>query len=307
MPAQIGICPSKAVAVALLIAATALAAVGCGFGPGEDVGVVELTVTRDYGSVPMLHRLVGDVTEADTVMRVLERNADVSTRYGGGFVQSIDGYQGSGGGGRDWFYYVNGLWAPIGAADFKLHGGEAIWWDYRDWSVGERVAAAVGAWPQPFAGGYEGSFHPTAVSCFGAGAACGVVKERLKDAGAELVAPATAGAIRVLVGPWSRIEADRDAGLLARGVGVSGAFAEFGAGGRVLLGLDEHGDVGQRFGPHAGLVAAVRWEERPPAWLITGVDVAGVASAADLLEADSLRDHYTVAVDEKGETALPLR
>jgi len=296
-----------AAVIALLVWAAAIAAAGCGLGPGEDVGGVELTVTRDYGSVPMLHRLVGDVTEADTVMRVLERNAEVSTRYGGGFVQSIDGYEGSGGGGRDWFYYVNGLWAPIGAADFKLDGGEAIWWDYRDWSVGERVAAAVGSWPQPFAGGYEGSFHPTAVSCFGARAACGVVKERLKDAGAELVAPGTAGAIRVVVGPWSQIEADRDAGLLARGVEVSGAFAEFGAAGRALLGLDEHGDVAQRFGQHAGLVAAVRWEERPPAWLITGVDATGVAAAADLLDADSLRDHYTVAVDEKGETALPLR
>lgn len=296
-----------AVAIALLVWAAALAAAGCGLGPGEDVGGVELTVTRDYGAVPMLHRLVGDVTEADTVMRVLERNADVSTRYGGGFVQSIDGYEGSGGGGRDWFYYVNGLWAPIGAADFKLHGGEEIWWDYRDWSVGERVAAAVGSWPQPFAGGYEGSFHPTAVSCFGAGAACGEVKARLGDAGAELVAADTAGAIRVLVGPWNRIEADRDASLLARGVEISGAFAEFDGGGRVLLGLDEHGDVGRRFGPHAGLVAAVRWEDKPPAWLVTGVDAAGVAAAADSLDADSLRDHYTVAVDEKGETALPLR
>ena len=55
---------------------------------------------------------------------------------------------------------------PLGAdrrGRYQLHGGEAIWWDYRDWSVGERVAAAVGSWPQPFADGYEGSFHPTAV------------------------------------------------------------------------------------------------------------------------------------------------
>ena len=295
-----------AVVIALLLVAS-IAAAGCGFGPGGNVGAVQLTVTRDYGAVPMLHRLVGGVTESDTVMRVLERNADVSTRYGGGFVQSIDGYEGSSGGGRDWFYYVNGLWAPIGAADFQLHGGEAIWWDYRDWSVGERVAAAVGSWPQPFAGGYEGSFHPTAVSCFGAGTACAVVKARLEDAGAELVGPDAAGAIRVLVGPWGRIESDRDASLLARGVEISGAFAEFDSGGRVLLGLDERGDVGRRFGPHAGLVAAVRRGEDPPAWLVTGVDRAGVAAAAGLLDGEGLRDHYTVAVDEKGETALPLR
>ena len=39
-------------------------------------------------------RAVGGVTESDTVMRVLERSARVSTRYGGGFVQSIDGVEG---------------------------------------------------------------------------------------------------------------------------------------------------------------------------------------------------------------------
>ena len=41
-----------------------------------------------------------DVTESDTVMRVLERNAEITTRYGGGFVQSIDGLEGDYGGGR---------------------------------------------------------------------------------------------------------------------------------------------------------------------------------------------------------------
>ncbi len=294
-----------AAAIALLLAA--LAAAGCGIGPGDGVDDVELTVTRDYGTVPMLHRQVGDISEADTVVRVLERNAEIATAYGGNFVRSIAGFKGSGAGGRDWFYYVNGLWAPVGAADYPLHGGEAIWWDYRDWSVGERVAAAVGSWPQPFAGGYEGSFHPTAVSCLGGGPACDVTESRLSETGAELVDPGSDGAIRVLVGPWRRIESDSDASLLARGVEASGAFAEFGGEGQALFGLDEHGNVARRFGPHAGLVAAVRRGDKPPAWLVTGVDAAGVNAAAELLDADHLRDHYTVAVDDEGVTALPLR
>ncbi len=43
-------------------------------------------------------------------MRLLQRNAEVTTRYGGGFVQSIDGVAGGTRGGRpvDWFFYVNG-------------------------------------------------------------------------------------------------------------------------------------------------------------------------------------------------------
>ena len=150
-----------AVAIALLIAA-ALAAAGCGLGPGEGVGEVELTVTRDYGTVPVLHRGLGDVTESDTVMRVLERSAEISTRYGGGFVQSIEG-AGSGGARRrslDWFFYVNGVESTVGAADYALHGGEAIWWDYRDWAAAMRVPAVVGSWPQPFLDGYDGQAPP---------------------------------------------------------------------------------------------------------------------------------------------------
>jgi len=294
-------------AVAILALAAAVAAVGCGLGPGEGQEDVRLTVTRDYGRTALLARSVSDVTESDTVMRVLERNAEIMTRYGGGFVQSIDGLEGSGGGGSDWFFYVNGLWSPVGAADYPLHGGEAIWWDYRDWSVGERVAAAVGSWPQPFVGGYEGARHPTAVLCRGDGEACGRVRRRLRSVGARLVGEGTGGAIRVLVGSWSRIRSDRDAGLLEKGVQVSGVFAEFAAGGRAMLGLDEHGDAARRFGPRVGLVAATRREDQPPVWLVTGADRAGVDAAAGLLDAGSLRDRYAVAVEAGKETALPLR
>jgi uncharacterized protein DUF4430 len=292
--------------VAILALVVGIAAAGCGLGPGEGQADVRLTITRDYGRTPVLTREVEDVTESDTVMRVLERNADISTRYGGGFVQSIDGLEGSGDG-DEWFFYVNGLWSPVGAADYPLHGGEAIWWDYRDWSVGERVAAAVGSWPQPFVGGYEGARHPTAVVCRGGGDACGRVREQLRSVGARMVGSGVEGAIRVLVGPWARIRSDRDARLLERGVEASGVFAEFAAGGRMMLGLDEHGDVERRFGPQVGLVAATRREDLPPAWLVTGVDRAGVDAAADLLDADDLRDRYAVAIEGGKETVLPLR
>ena len=47
-------------------------------------------MTREYGAVPVLDTSVA-AKESDTVMRVLEGEADVETRYGGGFVHSIDG------------------------------------------------------------------------------------------------------------------------------------------------------------------------------------------------------------------------
>ena len=44
-------------------------------------------------------------------MRVLEGSAEISTRYGGGFVQSIEGLEAEQSDGRslDWFFYVNGV------------------------------------------------------------------------------------------------------------------------------------------------------------------------------------------------------
>lgn len=297
--------PGTAVASALLL--LVLAAAGCGFGPGGGVGDVELTVTRDYGTVPVLHRRIGDVTESDTVMRALERSADVDTSYGGGFVQSIEGLAGGGAGADDWFFYVNGLWSPIGAAEYKLDGGEAVWWDYRDWTVGERVAAAVGSWPQPFEDGYEGERHPTAVVCFERGPACAEVRVRLRGAGADLVGGDPPGAIRVLVGTWRELREDSDAKLLDDGVRVSGVFAEFARGGAELRGLDEKGAPGRRFGRDAGLVAATRRELQPPAWLVTGTSPAGVRAAAARLDEDSLRDHYAVAIEGEREAPLPLR
>jgi hypothetical protein len=300
--------PGTAVAIALF---AALAAAGCGLGPGRGLGDVELTVTRDYGTVPAIHRVLGDVTESDTVMRALERSADITTRYGGGFVQSIEGVEGeeTASAARDWFFYVNGVESTVGAADYPLHGGESVWWDYRDWGAAMRVPAVVGSWPQPFLGGYDGERHPVAVECLGGGAACGVVGERLEEAGVSVAAGEPEDAIRVLVGPWSRVREDAAAAQIERGPQVSGVFAGFRAGGDgyVLEGLAEDGRPAASFGPSAGLVAATRRYESPPTWVVTGAAAAGVKAAAELLDGADLRDRYAVAVEAGEETALPVR
>jgi hypothetical protein len=295
--------------VALLFAA--LATAGCGLGPGKGVEAAELTVTQDYGTVPVLHRQLGDLTESDTVIRALERNADITTRYGGGFVQSIEGLEAeeSANGSFDWFFYVNGVESTIGAADYSLHGGESIWWDYRDWDAAMRVPAVVGSWPQPFLGGYEGKRRPVAVECLGGGGACAEVGERLAGTGVDVSSRPSSGAIRVLVGPWSQVRSDPAAAQIERGPQTSGVFADFHREGNDyrLSGLDEAGDAAVDFGPDSGLVAATRRYEEPPVWIVTGASGAGVSAAAGLLDANDLRDHYAVAVDGGRETPLPLR
>jgi Domain of unknown function (DUF4430) len=320
----------RGTAVAGALLCVALATAGCGLGPGNGVGDVTLTVTRDYGSVPVLSRSVGGVTESDTVMRVLERNADISTRYGGGFVQSIDGVEAQDGFGHalDWFFYVNGVEATVGAAEYDLHGGEAVWWDYRDWGAAMQVPAVVGSWPEPFLDGYDGSRHPVALECRGGGAACAEASGRLEEAGVSLARGSPHDAIRVLVGPWDRVRGDPAAAQIEAGPGASGVFAQFKplpelhqlfslagrevdavreGGGYALVGLGENGKPARSFGAAAGLVAATRRYEAPPVWVVTGTTEAGVRAAAGLLDAADLRDRYAVAVEAGKETPLPLR
>jgi hypothetical protein len=298
----------SAVAGALLVAALAIA--GCGVGAGADVGEVSLTVTRDFGAESLLPRVEESAVESDTVMRVLDRNAEVSTRYGGGYVSAIEGLAEAVRGGQryDWFFYVDGVESPIGAAEFSLRGGEAIWWDYRDWSSASRVSAVVGSFPHPLVGGYEGERRPVSLECRVGAVACATARRRLSAAGVALAGGRAGDSLRILVGTWASLREDRAAAQIERGPQVSGVFADFArrAGGFELFGLDEHGDPVRSFGPGAGLVAATRRFDAPPVWLITGATASGVRAAVGLLDAAHLRNHYAVATEGGQEMPLPL-
>ena len=76
--------------LAATAALSAAVAVGCGVGEGEESGEVDLIVTRDYGASELQGEQV-EISESETVLRMLDSSADVETRFGGGFVQSIDG------------------------------------------------------------------------------------------------------------------------------------------------------------------------------------------------------------------------
>jgi hypothetical protein len=299
-------------AAAVLCAAVAA---GCGLGPGEDSGEVELTISRDYGA-SVLEQRTESIDESDTVLRVLDRSADLETRYGGGFVRSIDGLAGSQSGGRrtDWFFYVNGIESSAGAADVRVYGGDRVWWDYREWTAAMRVPAVVGSWPEPFAHGLDGKRFPVRIDCLGENESCSAVTGRLESEGVaasigSAAAPSEGELLRVVVGTWDEVRADSAASLIEDGPATSGVFADFepaGGGGYDLVALDPGGEEVTRAAAGAGLVAAVREGEEQPTWVVTGTDQAGVDAAVDLLDTESLRDHYAVAAAGGEELSLPV-
>lgn len=132
---------------------------GCG-GSG-DPGEATLWVTRDRGTELMVN---ASVPSGVTVMQALRRAADVDTSYGGRFVESIEGVEGDAGARRDWFFFVNGIEADRGAAEYRVRPGDVVWWDYRSWSADAmRAPVVVGAFPEPFVNGYDGNVRPAAV------------------------------------------------------------------------------------------------------------------------------------------------
>ena len=300
--------PGPLVALAL----TGLAGCGPGAGPGD--GQVSLTVTRDFGSQELISKSVEGLPESETVMRLLGAEAKLTTRYGGGFVQSVDGLKGGTRDGRpvDWFFFVNGREAPKGAAATKVRPGDAIWWDFRDWGEATNVPAVVGSFPEPFLHGPGTEKKlPVRVECIEVGSGpCRAVSRALA---AEEIPVATQAfrsqvaeeTIRVLVGQWRQLRDETSILPIEEGPRASGVYARPSPSGDVISLLRPDGSTARTFQAGAGIVAATASGEAPPVWVVAGTDAAGLTAAAAAFNAKSLRNRYAVVVEGSRVAGAP--
>jgi hypothetical protein len=298
------------------VAAVVLLSGGCTIGPDRS-GAARLTVTRDFGTTSLLSATEKSLPEGETVMRFLQRRAKVETRYGGRFVQEINDVRSgnSDGGRRDWFYYVNGIEADVGAAESEVHHGDRVWWDYRDWTTAMRVPAVVGSFPEPFIHGSEGKSFPVRIDCARhADETCNELADHLSAASiipskTSLGVPVGDAVLRLVVGTWDEVREDDAARQLEEGPGKSGVFARVaraGDGYRFDL-LDRKGAVAASLTSAAGLVAATRFEDQQPTWVVAGTDQAGLKQAERLVAERTLHNRYAVATDAGSVIALPAR
>lgn len=136
-----------------VVLALALVLAGCG-GGGHGHGTATLWVTRDRGAHVLY---AGSVPAGLDGIQVVERKLKVTTRYGGRYLQSIDGISGSLADQHDWFFFVNGIEGGRSATEVTLRPGDVLWWDYRSWSGSSMsVPVVVGAYPEPFIRGFPG-------------------------------------------------------------------------------------------------------------------------------------------------------
>lgn len=293
------------------VAGAALFLAGCGLGAGPGTSDVTLTVTRSFGAINVGRVIARRVPGSETVIRMLERHFRVGTRYGGGFVESIDGLSGDSSQ-RDWFYYVNGIEASMGGAATGVHEGDRVWWDLHDWSAAESIPAVVGSFPEPFLHGSGGRRYPVTVECASdVSVACQRVSSELRKVGVPFASQVIGGSsgsdsLALVVGTWHDLAPELVARLIAGGPRASGVYAQFRGGGSALALLNPRGEVVRSLGAKAGLIAATAEGSSPPTWLVTGTDVAGVTDAAAALTPLSLRDHFALAVQGSTQLAVPL-
>lgn len=145
-------------ALAALAVLTLLA--GCGGAAGGKQGTAQLWVTRDRGAQLLVE---AEVEAGQTLMRALAAEADVETRYGGRYIQAVNGISGSLEDQRDWFWFVNGYEGDRSAGAYRLRDGDIAWLDYRGWQREGEARVVVGAFPEPFVHGYAGETRPAVV------------------------------------------------------------------------------------------------------------------------------------------------
>jgi len=185
-------------ALAALAALVLLA--GCG-GAGEEEGKATLWVTRDRGAEVLLD---AKVDAGQTLMRALNSKVELETRYGGRFVQAIDGLSGSLEDQRDWFWFVNGYEGNRSASSYRLHDGDVAWLDYRGWEREGEARVVVGAFPEPFLHGYDGKTRPAAVRFEGSPERAAQLGRRIGADSIEPLgtpAPANANVLELRDGP----------------------------------------------------------------------------------------------------------
>lgn len=280
---------------------------------GEEVGVITARVlaTRNFGQELVLDETL-KVPSETSAMAALQEVAEIETEYGGGFVQSINGvcskYGGSHPAKEDWFIYVNGILANVGALDYVLHEGDIEHWDFHNWGFRQFIPAIIGDFPEPFLHGYGGKVEPTLIVYEnGLREDAQAVESKLIKLGVESVAIRTTSQLTgddkqhsnlILLGTY-------DCQLVSELNQVwhkLGFFIHLEDG--MIIAYDSEGEIVSEYGAGSGVIQATQNPWNPNGigacenvvWMVSGTDKEGVSKAADALANNYTEFLYAFAV-----------
>jgi len=295
--------------IAVALAVTSLFAIllcGCQSQPSGEIEV-KVIVTRNFGNELMLDESVV-LDDGANALDALEIVATVETKYGGGFIEAINGIRSQysqGKAKKDWFFYMNGMSANVGLMDYELSEGDVEHWDFHDWSFHAFIPAIIGDFPQPFVGGYQGKNRPAIVVYDeGFGDAASDLAGELAKMGVQDVRAQAANELSSQDKEHSNLMllGTEDLDLISelnenRKLGFYVHFEE----GRVVV-YDSQGNKA-RYESECGLIQATQnpWNSKGigacenVVWMVSGTSESQVQNAIDILANDHERFRYAYA------------
>ncbi|PWK13779.1 DUF4430 domain-containing protein [Tumebacillus permanentifrigoris] len=290
-------------------------------GSATPAGQFELSVTEYFGSNGIFKQGVSYSAE-QSLLDTMRDHLEIETAYGGGYVNSINGTK-SGYTDksfftrkkRDWFYYVNGSIGKVGADAIKPKSGDAVWWDYHDWSGdGSSTPHVVASYPHPFTTGYDGAQPGTTIFYSGDHASDAArLATALRGLGAgnvsttayadDKVAHPSTNAI--VLGTWGELGEQAAVQTLFGAPTRTGLYAKF--GGDHVQALTYQGKSTDRNGQSAILASGSNGGGgTTPTWLVIGATEAGLDQAIDIMITSPDKLHGKIGVVINGTDALAV-
>lgn len=272
-----------------------------------------LLITRDYGRTILEEREV--CAENKAVLNILHEifPGEIETAYGGSYLCGIKDLKATRG--YDWFFYVNGFFADVGALDYFPTVGEKIWWDYHQWRIQRSANALIGCYPEPFLHGYQGKIKPTKIVYTPTQKAKAFeLLDSLKSLGVQEIDSEIFAAEftphqgpRLVIGKWSDLENNNYLQQLNQGFQKNG-FLHF-TGASLHL-YDYQGEKLKELSGDVGVIVAfaAKAADLAPLWLISGLNEKGVEKACNLLinTPEKIKGWGGVVLFDDGLLSLPL-
>lgn len=289
----------------LIIAVIFISAI-CAF---AQENTAKLWITHNFSSCKLLEKKVE--IDNSSVMSILKNNAQIKTAYAGGFVAEINGLaSGEESGMRsDWFYYVNGIMANIGALAYFPQANDVIWWDYHSWDNTVYISSVIGCYPQPFLNGYNGEVSKTVIlhtktfseevnqlkaSLFQKGVKEVKLEEYQGDIPQENL-------FFILIGLWNELKDDKRIIGIVENYTKTGFFVKFKDS--QLQALDIKGNIAREFND-AAVILSIKagFQSTNPLWIITGTNNIEIRDAIKFLtrESEKIKFH-SAAIISKGK------
>ncbi len=256
-----------------------------------------ILISKNYGTERLFEQTIS-IDPGSTALQVLQQVSNVSTSYGGGFVEAIENissqYNGGAGEKTDWFYFVNGMLAPQGAQYYMMHNGDVVRWDYHPWDSPRRCTALIGEFPEPFLHGFQGMNKKTTIVYT---TDCNDLADEMKNLFidynvqsslvevSDLTEQEKTNNHLVLIGTYDQHPLIQELNVHAKELGV---YIEW--DNTFISTFNLQGDLEQHY-THAGVLFATQnfwnpkgnWHGENVIWVVTGVTQTDVKNTVDIL------------------------